>query len=603
MSADVFYLERNDSMSYNTPHKSELTQEMGVIYMALDAVTKFMAKWLDDNLKTLSSDYWNRYVVSALYESQQKTIRDNGAKSLYDLDQPTILSVFLQNKPVLLREFRVDPQLFGYAHSIKDIRNKYFHKNSKPLLSRRFRHDLDTICLFLEGLGAPSEIIDEAKGQFFKESKLTSIQGAVKNPKPSVKTAAIKITVAPSDKMSVSENLSGKAALSKKARPVVNVAKGSPKLTTRMPCEMNRYPHKISDRLRARGIVGFEISTVNGKQASDLFRKADAGKLGYDFEMPDFAIIASRTDAAELSLSDVKEVLDRGFCKQLPKAIELSDDNCLAWFFCEPEMVREQVSSEIRLVAPPTNVGAAIPDWFKRTIGKNDLPYLSVEEVQVTLQLDKCGVARYAKTYSPRTFVEGVTIGKGLPLEFMERISSVGIMKMIDVGCGTGAMAQGVLHGLDRKLKKSCVPHLTLVDGNLAMLEKAKEFLSAREGSRTYFIPRIEYDEVEKIISSAKDCFPDTDYDMIVTSKFLGELACRGIKDVYVTFLQEAMRRLKKGGILALVDIPKHRVELCDAIEKLFGGKVPVKLWEVRPTYVGSESSDAETVVSVIASK
>lgn len=132
--------------------------------MALDAVTKFMAKWLDDNLKTLSSDYWNRYVVSSLYESQQKTVRDNGAKSLYDLDQPTILSVFLQNKPVLLREFKIDPQLFGYAHSIKDIRNKYFHKNAKPLSERRFNHDLETIALFLEGMDAPPKIVAEAMG-------------------------------------------------------------------------------------------------------------------------------------------------------------------------------------------------------------------------------------------------------------------------------------------------------------------------------------------------------------------------------------------------------------------------------------------------------
>ena len=152
-------------MSYTTPPKKrELTQEMGVIYMALDVVTKFMAKWLDDNLKTLSPDYWDRYVVSSLYESQQKTVRDNGAKSLYDLDQSTILSVFLQNKAVLLREFKVDPQLFGYAQSIKDIRNKYFHKNAKPLSERRFNHDLETIALFLEGMGAPPKIVAEARG-------------------------------------------------------------------------------------------------------------------------------------------------------------------------------------------------------------------------------------------------------------------------------------------------------------------------------------------------------------------------------------------------------------------------------------------------------
>ena len=151
-------------MSYTTPKKHELTQEMGVIYMALDAVTKFMAKWLDDNLKTLSPDYWDRYVVSSLHESQKKTVRDNGAKSLYDLDLPTILSVFLQNKLVLLREFKIDPQLFGYAHGIKDIRNKYFHKNAKPLSERRFNHDLETIALFLEGMGAPPKIVAEARG-------------------------------------------------------------------------------------------------------------------------------------------------------------------------------------------------------------------------------------------------------------------------------------------------------------------------------------------------------------------------------------------------------------------------------------------------------
>lgn len=161
-------------MDYNLAHREEMSHEMGTIYMALDVTTKYVAEWLDKNLKTLDSDYWNRYVMKVLLPTQQDTVKENGAKTVYDLDLPTILSVFLRNKQVLTRESGVDAQLFGYAHSIKDIRNKYFHKNSKPLPQKRIKHDIETVVLFLEGLGASPDIIDDVRDDFnLEESEKT----------------------------------------------------------------------------------------------------------------------------------------------------------------------------------------------------------------------------------------------------------------------------------------------------------------------------------------------------------------------------------------------------------------------------------------------
>ena len=591
-------------MNYNFAHKEEMSREMGTIYMALDAVTKYIAGWLDRNLKTLDSDYWNRYVITALFPVQQETVRANGAKTVFDLDQPTILSVFLQNKSVLVRELGVDPQLFGYAHSIKDIRNKYFHKNSKPLPQKRFKHDIETIVLFLEGLGAGQEIIEDVRGGFEHEEKTVA--------EATGPTKAIKIRVSSGAK-SIPRNIVSETTPQpvKKPEPASDFASENHDKSISLSFDTKGYPQTIRDRLNARQIVGFTVETLFGQDAENLYRECKAAEAGYELVSVHFAVLVKRGHDAKDSLKDVKEKLDRGFVgliEEFQNAIINPAHDFLVWFFGDKGRIEFPTESEtIKLVEPPSSVPTIIPNWFQQTIRADELPYLSVDEVQTTLDLSERDVDRYAKTYSPRSFAEGVVVGKSLPVDFLQRVSTAGHFTMLDVGCGTAALSLGMIHGLDRMIDKAsaCSVKLDLVDGNPQMMAKARAFTIARDTVHAHGISSIEYGCVEKQISKVVDCFPRLSYDLIVTSKFLGELVCRGMHDVFTAFFKEAYQHLSSGGQIILVEVPKHRELIETAVRSLPKGlgKVSVRDVEVHPAFVGSDSEDSESVLVVLLSK
>lgn len=549
MSMDIILRARKTNMEYTIPCK----QEMGKIYMALDSVTRFLAKWLDDNLKKLSSNYWHPYVVSLLCEQQKKAVEEKGAKSLYDLDLPTILSVFINNRKHLVRNFGMRSQLFSYAHDVKEIRNKYFHKTAKPVAERVFNHDLETISLFLEGLGAPSEIMIETRDELKKESKL-----------------ALNIPFQQGGQM-VDSVISRQSVNSTEVK---KVAIPSTDMIGEMDSADVKKLHKpILDRLeKGYEIRGVDVSAIDKASAEELWHEANVSDDKVGLGSPCSAIVVMLNEDSSHTLDEVKSVLEKDFedFEELPNATMLDNRKMLVWFFRDPP-AKEVSGENVGFLPPPKDVEPAIPDWFRRAIGENDLPSLSTREVQMTMGLSPENVLRYAKTYAPRTFLAGVHLGKRLPSEFINRISSAGTMSMIDVGCGTGAMALGMLHGLDRNkaMEKECIPNLTLIDGNSAMLKMSREFFRLRQASHKYsFISCVNCTEVNKEMKSAGDCFPESgQYDIIVTSKFLGEMIARGFRNIFPAFLREAVKHLKIGGVLLLVEILKHQKELCNVVE------------------------------------
>ena len=590
-------------MDYNFARREEKAREMGTIYMALDAVTKHIAEWLDKNLKTLDSDYWNRYVMMALFPAQQETVKANGARTLFDLDQPTILSIFLRNKAVLVQKLGVDPQLFGYAHSIKDIRNKYFHKNSKPLPQKRFKHDVETIVLFLEGLDAGQEIIKAVREELgWKEQQEGDGRMFVEQVKmmPHATSSDVASTI---------------PVRQPPAKKTEAIAKSMGEQDIRKPSSFSfdtkGYPQIIQDRLNARRIVGFRVETLFEKDARSLYDKCKASDSGYDLAIVHFAVQAKRELESTDSILDVKMKLDRGFVGLIPgfqKAIVNPTGDSLVWFFgCKEERSLAADMRPVKLAPPPISGQILIPQWFQHTIHADELPYLSVGEVQTTIELSQPDVDRYAKTYSPRSFAEGIHTGKMLPEAFLQKISNAGNFSMLDIGCGTAALSLGVIHGLDRIIDKkaACAVKLDLVDGNPWMLSKARDFVSARMTTRTNGIPLIAAEYFERKISKVSDCFPNPSYDLIVTSKFLGELVCRGMKEVFNELIRETVRHMSTGGQLLIVDIPKHRCLIESVVKGLPRniGRVSVRDIEVQPTFMGSESSDSEIVVSVLMSK
>lgn len=591
-------------MDYNLAHREEMSHEMGTMYMALDVATKYVAEWLDKNLKTLDSDYWNRYVMKVLLPTQQDTVKENGAKTVYDLDLPTILSVFLRNKQVLTRESGVDAQLFGYAHSIKDIRNKYFHKNSKPLPQKRVKHDIETVVLFLEGLGASQDIIDEVRADFNLEES--------EKPENGESRKRMEMTMLPNMKTMES----GGTHITSSQEPVAGKL-GKPFKpcdSSSLPSDIKSYPKIIQDHLNARKIIGFSVETLSGEEAGHLYDEYKASDFGYDLVNVRLAVrVKQGSDyAVSHSLRGVKSILDRVFVGLIPEfreAIVNSTGDSLGWFFGNNNRQEPTVKLKtVEMVVPPSSITPVIPPWFQHVIPRSDLPYLSVEEVQTTMELSQYDVDRYTQTYVPRSFAEGNLIGReNLPASFRQGIAKTGNFTMLDIGCGTAAFSLGVIHGLDRAIAKEAVHHvnLDLVDGNPLMLGKARDFVSARERSSTYGVASIKAEYVERKILKVADCFQRPFYDMIVTSKFLGEFVCRGRSDIFKEFFKEAVQHICVGGQIVLVEIPKHQKLIEEAIRSLpkNSGKVSHRPIEVRPVFVGTESTDNEVVLFVLVSK
>ncbi len=593
------------------------------IQMVLDKVQVFLAQWLDSHLKGIyQKDFWQMAVLGVLTAEQIENVEESGARSLDGLDFATLIAVFLGNFKVLRKSTHLDPELADMAKHAKKIRNLFAHRDARTIKNpnaKKTGYQIESLQHFLEGLGADDALVREIWGLHDsvtqKAQAATPVQSDQGWRAPAVTTrlpSGIKISVSAPPRQQGMPTTSGKPnmTMTKPSKTKIATAGGQdatavevPHVNDTMPGDAKRYLAKIIDRLRALGIVGFDVQV---KEAADAMRLLQAVSTknaeNSDSDTVQSAIVIERTANARRAIADVQGILDRGFRQTLPKS-NLLDDTHLVWFFGERKSVTSKSDPKERFIAPPTGVEAAIPAWFERVICGIDLPYLSVEEVQVTSRIDSQGVERYAKTYSPRTFAEGVVIGKGLPIDFMEQIASKGFLKIIDVGCGTGAMSQGILHGLDRKLKKPCVANLTLVDGNTEMLKKAQEFLVSRENERTYSIPSIKCELIEKELSLPSICFPGSDYDIIVTSKFLGELVCRGAKDVYLDFFRGATERLRKGGVLVLAEILKHKEEVTFAAQTLFGDAAQVSDLTVHPRFIGSDSSDSETVISVVMRK
>ena len=495
-------------MSYTTLQKRELTQEMGVIYMALDAVTKFMAKWLDDNLRTLSPDYWDRYVVSSLFESQQKTVRDNGAKSLYDLDQPTILSVFLQNKSVLIREFKVDPQLFGYAHSIKDIRNKYFHKNSRSLLRNRFKHDVETMALFLEGLGAKPEILNGIRSGFdsvdipiFKDNdkQLKSLKPLKLKNGQDNSDSDVKVELTDSQQEAGITASVSRAAVSlhgykeDEVRTLQDVQELFESVKNSLTADFTEY--KFGDCVLCKPSDALPVGVVLDKNW-------------------DWAILLQICEEDKLSIAE-----------EISRFNRVSIDpvligNYVVW----KHSMREHPSKPM----PVFNKTVYLPNWYiEALLTVNGVSY-QPDRLGVRNNLEAADIARraYLGTYAPRSFAEMVSLADYVFSAKSWVLDMIGSeIKILDVGSGSGAAAMGLIWSLKKRrignIKKISV---CAVDGNESGLRLFMELLPRYQ--RAWANVSIELKTVcASAVESIENACVQQQFDFVVSSKFLQELS------------------------------------------------------------------------------
>ena len=370
--------------------------------------------------------------------------------------------------------------------------------------------------------------------------------------------------------------------------------------SVRVPIDTRRRPQLIQDRLRAYGFQGFQVDVLFEAEAQNLYETCDAASLGYDFGRVQYAICANLVDGGNQNLEAIKEKMDRGLVEVVPDFREavIMPQSGLAWFFCNKSVEKKPSLSD--LIAPPSIVPPmTVPNWFQKEI-RQDVPHLSIEEVQCTLRLSAYDVERYVRTYAPRSFVEGAIMGKKLPLDFIEGVSRVKDISLIDLGCGPASFSLGVMHGMDLIVEKPCKVKYELIDGNGMMLAKAKRFVDFYRKNCGYVSISGEAEYKETEIESFANCFPQ-DYDLILTSKFIGERICNGEQGVYEDFFRNAFSHLTPQGLIMLVELKKHRDKVLAAIKNVSLGLTIVSCQDLTacPSFSGAESTDSENVVSI----
>ena len=135
------------------------------IQMLIDVVQEFLGGWLEQKLLGIyGAEYWQRAVMSVLDERQQRVVREDGSKCPQELDLPMQVSVFRNNWVSLLEQYHLNRQLYNDAVAVKLIRNKYDHKKrNTPVDEERYRHDIETVYLFLKELGADSSLLGDVR--------------------------------------------------------------------------------------------------------------------------------------------------------------------------------------------------------------------------------------------------------------------------------------------------------------------------------------------------------------------------------------------------------------------------------------------------------
>jgi len=514
-------------MKYTTHQNHELTQEMGIMYMALDAVTKFMAKWLDDNLKKMSSDYWDHYVIAALYDAQRKTLSDNGAKTLYDLDQPTLLSVFLQNKTVLVGKLGVDQQLFGYAHGIKDIRNKYFHKNSKPLAKNRFKHDLETLVLFLDGLGASEDIVNGVKDLFGKMASPVPMPTQIADHAPAGKRD-IRIFDSAADN-------TGREKVMQENPEVNEEIKNTVLAVPPENGQRDYRPDVLYESIQNCLKVDFNEYKFG---TCTFYRQGDPCPtfLEEDVEW-EWAIVLQIFEADKQRIAN--EISSFNWIVRKYHDIEsYVKGDCAVWRLPAPR----QTQSGSGAAEIATTV--FLPKWYAEAIAAVNGVAYETDRLGVRQTLQSSNEARrlYLGTYAPRSCAEMLAIADYTFTAHPEILKSLGDeIHILDIGSGSGAATMGLIWSLKKKrlhdVRKVVV---YAVDGNASALSLFEELLPQLKEAWKSVSFELKVKHVSSVDEIVLSCGEQVDF--VVSSKFLQELQSEKVLSRIVAAVNKVLK-------------------------------------------------------------
>lgn len=500
------------------------------IHPMLDKVQAYLGPWLEDHLKQIyPADWWDKGVMSVLVPEQCERVLDDGAKTPADLDLAMQITVFRGNWTLLRRRFHLNPQLYDDAATVKRVRNKYSHKKSGKDYEKRFEHDMETVRLFLEGLGISSENIRVTANNV---SVLDTATGKGDGADETSKTSIVP------DSVGVSKIATSRPSM---ANPTSEVQGG---IIQNAPNEEDWTDVASLLKENILACLKDEYSWVNVGECL-LLRKNDTlpeGVTAID-EWQQVVMLHVRDADREKIAKEITEFIYMGGAVPTDPYV---NDEWVVWQF--PRPCRHETN--VRL---STNV--FLPQWLSQYLYKErGLTYQTdCEAVQYNLNADRDFSFQYLATYFPRTFAE---ISSIFDYIFATRPSVKKAMgdriSILDVGCGSGAAAMALMWSL-KKARMEHVRKITVfgLDGNENFLERFNEMIPLIKANWAPVEIEIVAKGVKDIEAALRTLPDDSRFDFVVSSKFIQELKRA---DAYQVISTLCLKHLKRPGIVCLLE-------------------------------------------------
>ena len=449
------------------------------------------------------------------------------------------VSVFRYNWPSLLETFHLNRQLYNDAVAVKQIRNKYDHKKRNNRIDmERYRHDIETVYLFLKELNAPDEVLDVARSILQETGSAMLIE---KKDKSMVKisVSAIPLVRVP-DRREDAEMSLGEEHPQVPQTTITTSEKSSAIARTDVKTDWSEVAKLLWEDINASLKLDFAEYQFG---ECLLLGNGDSAPVGVELSegWQSAVVLHIKSDNREKIMHNVSS-----FNKASVKPY-LSGEYA-TWQF--PEPIRLKTISNPRLMTE-----VFLPKWLTDYIYRErGLKYMpDCEGVQCNLGATEEFSHQYLATYFPRTFAE---IGSIVDYVFLSKQTSIAKIgekvSILDVGCGSGAAALALMWSL-KKARIARVRKIDVLglDGNQNYLDRFKEVADVFKRNWSSIEINVRTGTTNNIESTLSGLSKDEQFDFVVSSKFIQELKR---EDAYATISRLCFNRLKSSGILVLLE-------------------------------------------------